>query len=133
MLSHVHNPLSGLSRKQLLVSLVLLALLLVAVIHDAHAMQAGGGLPTDDWLAKIRASVTGPYAWTASVLGLVGAGSLLIFGGADMNGFLRTLLFIVMVLAFLAFAENFIRSVTGQGAEVRTAGHAKHQQVARGH
>ncbi len=48
---------------------------------------SGGGLPFDDWMTNIRTSVTGPFAYTASIIGfVVGAGAMLIFGG-DMNGF----------------------------------------------
>ncbi|EDS8573951.1 conjugal transfer protein TrbC [Salmonella enterica subsp. enterica serovar Mississippi] len=78
---------------------------------------SGGGLPFDDWMTNIRTSVTGPFAYTASIIGLVGAGAMLIFGG-DMNGFLRTLIFIVLVLSFLVAAQNTLSTITGQGAEL---------------
>lgn len=78
---------------------------------------SGGGLPFDDWMTNIRTSVTGPFAYTASIIGLVGAGAMLIFGG-DMNGFLRTLIFIVLVLSFLVAAQNTLSAITGQGAEL---------------
>lgn len=77
----------------------------------------GGGLPFDDWMTNIRTSITGPFAYTASIVGLVGAGAMLIFGG-DMNGFLRTLIFIVLVLSFLVAAQNTLSAITGQGAEL---------------
>lgn len=94
------------------------ALLLLIVAHPAFASNtSGGGLPFDDWFTKIRQSVTGPFAFTASIVGLVGAGATLIFGG-DMNGFLRTLIFIVLVLCFLVAAQNTISAITGQGAEI---------------
>lgn len=100
------------------------ALLLLIVAHPAFASNtSGGGLPFDDWFTKIRQSVTGPFAFTASVVGLVGAGATLIFGG-DMNGFLRTLIFIVLVLCFLVAAQNTIAAITGQGAEITALSNA---------
>ncbi|MCK9709835.1 TrbC/VirB2 family protein [Pseudomonas syringae] len=98
----------------------------LAVVLNSHPALAstvtGGGLPFDDWLTKVRTSITGPFAFTASIVGLVGAGATLIFGG-DMNGFLRTLIFIVLVLAFLVAAQNTLAAITGQGAEI-TAAHS---------
>jgi type IV secretion system protein VirB2 len=97
------------------------ALLVLLTAHPALASQtAGGGLPMDDWFTKIVASITGPFAYTVSVVGLVGTGATLIFGG-DMNGFLRALIFLVLVLCFIVAAKNFLAGVTGQGAEITTA------------
>lgn len=97
------------------------ALMLLISIEPAFAAgTAGGGLPFDDWFTKIRASVTGPFAFTASIVGLVAAGATLIFGG-DMNGFMRTLIFIVLVLCFLVAAQNTLSAITGQGAEITAA------------
>lgn len=97
------------------------ALMLLVSAHPALASQtAGGGLPFDDWFTKVRSSITGPFAFTASIVGLVGAGAGLIFGG-DMNGFLRTLIFIVLVLAFIVAAQNTLSAITGQGAEITAA------------
>lgn len=87
--------------------------------HPALAANtSGGGLPSDDWITKISASVTGPWAFGISVVGMVGAGAALIFGGSDINGFLRTLIFLVFVLSFIVAAKNSIAAITGQGAEI---------------
>lgn len=92
-------------------------LLLLFITHPACASSAGGGLPFDSYLTKIQKSITGPFAFTAAIIGLVGAGATLIFGG-EMNGFLRTLLFIVLVLSFLVAAQNTMTAITGKGAEI---------------
>lgn len=115
-------PRINISHRALLVLGV--ALLLLVVAHPAFASNtSGGGLPFDDWFTKIRQSVTGPFAFTASIVGLVGAGATLIFGG-DMNGFLRTLIFIILVLCFLVAAQNTIAAITGQGAEITALSNA---------
>lgn len=94
------------------------ALLFFVAAEPALASNtSGGGLPFDSWLTNIRTSVTGPFAYTASIIGLVAAGAMLIFGG-DMNGFMRTLIFIVLVLSFLVAAQNTLSAITGQGAEL---------------
>lgn len=91
--------------------------LLLFITHPACASTAGGGLPFDSYLTKIQKSITGPFAFTAAIIGLVGAGATIIFGG-EMNGFLRTLLFIVLVLSFLVAAQNTMTAITGKGAEI---------------
>ena len=95
-----------------------LALLLA---QDAHAAAgSGGGLPYEDWLTKIRQSITGPVAFAVSVIAIVAAGAMLIFGG-DMNGFMKTLVFIVLALAFVIAAQNMLSAITGVGAVIAEA------------
>lgn len=92
--------------------------LCVLVCDPALASEGtGGGLPYEDWLTDLRNSITGPVAFTLSIIGIVGAGGVLIFGG-ELNGFLRSLIFIVLVLAFLVGAQNLMSNFFGRGAEV---------------
>lgn len=110
--------LSAMKINQRLFFAFVIMLLLLIVTHPTFASStSGGGLPFDDWLTKIRQSITGPFAFSVSIIGLVAAGSALIFGG-DMNGFLRTLIFMVLVLAFVIAAQNTLSAITGQGAEI---------------
>lgn len=95
-----------------------ITLLLLLLTHPACASAtSGGGLPFDGYLQKITDSITGPFAYTASIVGIVGAGATLIFGG-DMNGFLRVLVLIVLLLSFLVAAQNTLSAITGKGAEI---------------
>src|SRR4051812_29633793 len=82
----------------ILAFLLLGALLLTP--HQALASEGtGGSLPYETWLTSLRNSVTGPVAFALSITGIVIAGGVLIFGG-DLNAFFRTLVFIVLVMAF---------------------------------
>ena len=83
----------------------------------------GGSLPYEDWLTSLRNSVTGPVAFTLSIVGIVIAGGVLIFGG-DLNGFFRTLMFLVLVMAFLVGAQNMMSTFFGRGAEIAALGDA---------
>ena len=104
----------------LLLALGVLALMLL-LAPDAHASAGtGGGLPYEDWLTKIRQSITGPVAFAISIIAIVAAGAMLIFGG-DMNGFMKTLVFIVLVLAFVIAAQNMLSAITGTGAVIGDA------------
>ncbi|WP_295452742.1 conjugal transfer system pilin TrbC [uncultured Thiodictyon sp.] len=96
------------------------ALLLFLALSPDHAMAAtstGGGLPYESWLTSLRTSVTGPVAFAISIIGLVIAGGVLIFGG-DLNGFFRTLIFLVLVMALLVGATNIMTSFFGTAAEI---------------
>jgi type IV secretory pathway VirB2 component (pilin) len=97
--------------------LALLALFLLAP-HTAFASEGtGGSLPYEGWLTNLRNSVTGPVAFTLSLIGIVVAGGILIFGG-ELNGFFRTLIFIVLVMALLVGAQNMMSTFFGRGAEI---------------
>ncbi len=97
--------------------LALLAFFLLAP-HTAFASEGtGGSLPYESWLANLRNSVTGPVAFTLSLIGIVVAGGILIFGG-ELNGFFRTLIFIVLVMALLVGAQNMMSTFFGRGAEI---------------
>jgi type IV secretion system protein VirB2 len=97
--------------------LALLAFFLLAP-HTAFASEGtGGSLPYEGWLTNLRNSVTGPVAFTLSLIGIVVAGGILIFGG-ELNGFFRTLIFIVLVMALLVGAQNMMSTLFGRGAEI---------------
>tara|TARA_R110002073_G_scaffold257581_3_gene420365 strand:- start:1825 stop:2139 length:315 start_codon:yes stop_codon:yes gene_type:complete len=79
--------------------------------ESAFASVGGGGqLPYESWLVNLRNSVTGPVAFTLSIVGIVVAGGILIFGG-ELNAFFRTLIFIVLVMALLIGANNIMTNL----------------------
>lgn len=107
---------------------VLLAFILL-MPHDAIAAEGtGGGLPYENWLTNLRNSVTGPVAFALSIIGIVIAGGVLIFGG-DLNGFFRTLIFLTLVMALLVGAQNVMSTFFGRGAEIAALGDAAATQV----
>ena len=112
---------TGWSRRRLLAlfAVMLLALLVLAP-HPAWAAEGtGGSLPYESWLTNLLNSVTGPVAFALSIIGIVIAGGVLIFGG-DLNGFFRTLIFLVLVMALLVGAQNVMSTFFGRGAEIAT-------------
>ena len=64
--------------------------------------------------------MTGPVAFSLSIIGIVVAGGVLIFGG-DLNGFFRTLIFIVLVMALLVGAQNIMSTLFARGAVVTSS------------
>jgi type IV secretion system protein VirB2 len=95
----------------------LLAFFLLAPQHAFATEGTGGSLPYENWMTNLRNSVTGPVAFTLSIIGIVVAGGILIFGG-ELNGFFRTLIFIVLVMALLVGAQNMMSTFFGRGAEI---------------
>ena len=91
-------------------SVAIITLFLLSM-DQAHAtVGAGGALPYETWLVSLRNSVTGPVAFTLSIVGIVVAGGILIFGG-ELNAFFRTLIFIVLVMALLVGANNVMTNL----------------------
>lgn len=118
---------SALSRRRIVLpsrrTMVCIGLALVLVFMALAPQQAlasqgtGGSLPYESWLTNLRNSVTGPVAFALAIIGIVIAGGVLIFGG-DLNGFFRTLVFLVLVMALLVGAQNMMSTFFGRGAEI---------------
>lgn len=97
---------------------LLLTLCIITMPHDAYAAgTAGGGLPYESALTRLRASITGPVAFTLSLIGIVGAAGALIFGG-ELTGFLRMMVFLVLLIAILVGAQNVLTTLFAAGAEI---------------
>lgn len=96
----------------------LVAIVSVLASPDAMASStSGAALPWEGPLAKLQASITGPVAFFASIAGLVGSMVALIWGG-DMNGILRSLMVLVLIISVLVAAQNFLSVLFGVGAEI---------------
>ncbi len=119
VLTSSHLPIRRRHASTLTLGLMVLWLLgALLVPEQAWAAEGtGGSLPYETWLANLRNSVTGPVAFTLSIIGIVVAGGVLIFGG-ELNGFFRTLIFIVLVMALLIGAQNMMGTFFGRGAEI---------------
>lgn len=104
---------------------LLLALCVITSPHEAYAAgTAGGGLPYESALTRLRASITGPVAFTLSLIGIVGAAGVLIFGG-ELTGFLRMMVFLVLLIAILVGAQNVLTTLFAAGAEIAWSGEGK--------
>ncbi len=104
---------------RLLMMLVMLALMVMPELAMASAPGADD-LPFVGSMKKVSDSLSGPFATALSIVAIVGAGAMLIFGG-DMNGFMRTLIFLVMVIAMIITAGSLVTFLGGSSAVV--AGH----------
>jgi type IV secretion system protein TrbC len=111
----------------------LLTLCVITMPHEAYAAgTAGGGLPYESALTRLRASITGPVAFTLSLIGIVGAAGVLIFGG-ELTGFLRMMVFLVLLIAILVGAQNVLTTLFAAGAEIAWSGKGTVTGVASSH
>lgn len=95
-------------------------LFLLLPILGIASEGTGTSLPYESWLTDLRNSVTGPVAFSVSIIGIVVAGGVLIFGG-ELSGFFRSLIFIVLVMGLLIGAQNMMTSFFGRGAQLADA------------
>ncbi|HMS85804.1 MAG TPA: TrbC/VirB2 family protein [Nitrospira sp.] len=112
---------------------LLLVLWVLFMPNEAYAAgTAGGGLPYESALTRLRASITGPVAFTLSLIGIVGAAGVLIFGG-ELTGFLRMMVFLVLLIAILVGAQNVLTTLFAAGAEIVWIGEGTEARVASAH
>lgn len=91
---------------------------LLLVVLPAMALDAGSeALPWDSALTTLRASVTGPIAFTAAVVGMIIAGAILVFGN-DLNRFGQSIIYLVLVIGMIILGVNGLDTIFDTGASV---------------
>jgi type IV secretion system protein VirB2 len=96
----------------------MLTCVVLAAPDLASASTGGGsGLPWETPLQTLRNSITGPVAYTISLLGVVVAGAALVFGG-EINDFVRRMIMLVLVISLIIFAANFLSTLFNTGAVI---------------
>ena len=111
-------PTFSLRRSWLPLLLFTLVVAIAAHPLTAHAAMAGGGaLPWDTPLTMLRNDITGPVAFTISLLAMVACGAALVFGG-EINEFVRRIIMLVLVCAFIVGVTNLASALGIAGAVV---------------
>lgn len=93
----------------------ILILLLVVGAGWLMANTGGGALPWEGPLGVIRDSIQGPVAMAISLLAIIAAGVALVFGG-DFSGFVKSIIYTVLVIAVIVGAGNILQIAGGNGA-----------------
>jgi len=102
--------------KKLNIKYLLIAFLAtMAFSPELMAAGAGGAMPWEGPLTIIVNSITGPVAFGISVIGIVAAGAMLIFGG-EIGQFLKSAIILVLVIALIVLATQFLTGAFGIGA-----------------
>ena len=105
--------------RQAMYMIAMVAVVALMLIPDfAHAASAaGGGLPWESPLEKLKDSITGPVAIGISLIAITVSGAMLIFGG-EINEFGRRMIMVVLVIAVIVFAAQVLSSLTGKSATI---------------
>jgi len=92
-------------------AIILAALLALTVAPGAAlASTAGGALPWETPLQAIRDSVTGPIAYAISLMGIVVAGAMLVWGG-EIGEFVRRIIMLTLAISLIVFAANILATL----------------------
>ncbi len=100
--------------------ILLLTLIIATALYPPAAYAAaagGGGLPWDTPLTTLKNDLTGPVAFTISLLAMVACGAALVFGG-EINEFVRRIIMLVLVCAFIVGVTNLASALGITGAIV---------------
>ena len=73
--------------------------------------------PTKMGWESSRKSLEGPVPFAISLVGIVACGAMLIFGG-EISGFMRTMVFIVLVVAVIVQASSVVSLLGGKDSLV---------------
>lgn len=106
----------------LLPSLVLIALVAFAIGYPAEALAEDlQTLPYEEGIKVFRKSMTGPVPFVISLVGIIACGAMLIFGG-EISGFMRTMVFIILVVAVIVQASAVVELLGGnfEGTDTQT-------------
>lgn len=76
-------------------------------------------LPYEGWLKTIQKSMTGPVAYSVSIIGIVACGATLIFAGGEISKFMRSIIYLVLVMGLLIGANTMMSSLFN-GATINT-------------
>jgi type IV secretory pathway VirB2 component (pilin) len=77
----------------------------------SQVAHAGPALPWDGPITTVVNNLTGPVATGISTVAFLAAGAALIFGGDDLGGIAKKLLYVVLGVALIVFGANFLSMI----------------------
>lgn len=105
-------PLHSLIRNTLQITMVMLGMAAIMALLSSPAMASSNAvasvLPYEAWLATFQKSLTGPVAFSVALIGIVVGGISLILGSGEVSHFVRTIIYIIMVMSMLIGANSLM-------------------------
>ena len=92
-----------------------LSVLAFCSLSAAYAKSTG--MPYEGVLSELSESLTGPVAKAIALIGIVGSGAALIFGG-EISGFLKSVIYLVLVCSLLIVGSTIVGKFTSTGYEI---------------
>ncbi len=87
----------------------IIVLIMLFTTSLVQASETGTGvLPYESWLSTLQKSLTGPVAFSVSLIGIVSCGATLIFAGGEIGRFMRSLIYLVLVMTMLVGANSLM-------------------------
>ncbi|MCT2388855.1 TrbC/VirB2 family protein [Erwinia pyrifoliae] len=83
----------------------------------AHAASTETGLEWEGPMTTFRNSITGPIAYSISILALVASLATLLWGG-ELTDFTRKFVVLILVIAAIMFAVQLLASLWGASATI---------------
>ena len=93
---------------------ICLVVMLLIIFLDTASAASRSGTAFDAPLDKLTDIFTGPIAFTVSILGILVAGVMLVFGG-EISDFAKRMVMLVLVIALVAFAAQILNQLFGVG------------------
>ena len=90
---------------------VLLAFIFCACIQAAFANTGGDSLPWTSALNTLRESISGPVAFTISIVAIIACGGMLVFGGSEISQFMKSAIYLALVIALIVGANNLLSTL----------------------
>lgn len=104
--------LNSLIRNTLQITMVMLGMAGIMALLSSPAMASSNAvasvLPYEAWLATFQKSLTGPVAFSVALIGIVVGGISLILGSGEVSHFVRTIIYIIMVMSMLIGANSLM-------------------------
>lgn len=87
-------------------------LILLMFLKDANASEVSStSLPYESYLKDIQQSLTGPVARSVALIGIVSSGMTLIFAGGEISRFVKSLVYLVLVVGMILGANTIMTGV----------------------
>lgn len=84
----------------------LMLVIAVFAMQELGLAETGEGImPYEGWLKIFRESVTGPVAAALIIIGIVGAGAMLVWGG-EIGTFLKSMIYLTLVACLIVGAAK---------------------------
>ncbi len=65
-------------------------------------------LPYESWLRTLQESLSGPAAFSVALIGIFSCGATLIFTGGEIGRFMRSFIYIILVMTMLVGANSLM-------------------------
>ena len=93
----------------------MVAMLAIFLPQAAMASKTGSSLPWETPLETLTKSIQGPVAYGVSLMGIVVAGAMLVWGG-EINEFVRRIIMLVLVISLMVFSGNILTTLFSSAA-----------------